>query len=51
LALLAKLRYPAIRAPAELTLATAACPFPAFIAFVQDRMSRGDLVLPPEPKP
>ncbi len=50
LTVLARLRYPPIRATAELTLATAACPFPVLVAFIQDRLRRGDLVLPPEPR-
>ncbi len=50
LSVLSRLHYPAIRATAELTVATAACPFPVFIAFVQDRLRRGDFVLPPEPR-
>ena len=50
LSVLSRLRYPPIRAPAELTLATAACPFATLVAFVQDRLARGDFVLPPEPR-
>ena len=50
LSVLSRLRYPPIRAPAELTLATAACPFATLVAFVQGHLARSDFVLPPEPR-
>jgi hypothetical protein len=43
-------RYPAIADTRELALAALLCPFPRFVAFIQERTAAKDFVMPPDPR-
>jgi hypothetical protein len=49
LALLSKDHYPPLALTQELTLAAMLCPFKVFVAWVQDKNSNNEFVLPPDP--
>jgi hypothetical protein len=48
LTILAKDRYPALQVDDSFMVMTVSCPFPIFVAWVQDKVVNSDLVLPPD---
>jgi hypothetical protein len=50
LALMVKDHYPPLALSPELTLSALLCPFPGFVAWVQDKVDQKDFVLPPDAK-
>lgn len=50
LAVMAREHVPPLQLTPELTLAVLLCPFTAFVNWIQERVTAGDFVLPPDPK-